>query len=316
MQPLAPGDQIHPEQRGTFAGQRLTGQTSERCLSIADKNVARSLCCEMHAGFQTMRGALTMNRQLKLPGAGWNVKVQKDIDRIVAMWDDARARFGRGGPYLFGSFCIADAFFAPVAQRFLGYGVKLPAGAKAYVDTLAAMPAFQKYAEAARKETSFYAPDEPYRLGAGRPRRGSLVALCRRALLGRTPRGDQKDPSRVLFLVLVPAAQPALAAVSRNSSSRSTSASSGPRRASALAFRSASCVRSSSTAYAWRKKCRKPKSRRSKVSDSWLTTAGRTPGISRAMASRSAWCQSGPAGRDPSIVRATRDSADSIAEYP
>ena len=136
---------------------------------VAARAVARSLCCEMHAGFQTMRGALTMNFQLRLPGAGWNVKVQKDIDRIVAMWDDARARFGSGGPYLFGSFCIADAFFAPVAQRFLGYGVKLPAGAKAYVDTLAAMQAFQKWAESARKETSFYPPDEPYRLAPDVP---------------------------------------------------------------------------------------------------------------------------------------------------
>ena len=132
---------------------------------VAARAVARSLCAEMHAGFQVLRSSLTMNFQLHLPGAGWNVHVQKEIDRIVAMWEDARKRFGGGGPFLFGTFSIADAFFAPVAQRFLGYGIKLPAGAQSYVDTLAAWPAFRQWAEAARAETSFYPPDEPYRLG-------------------------------------------------------------------------------------------------------------------------------------------------------
>ena len=63
--------------------------------------------------------------------------VRGDIDRILTLWAEARARFGNGGPYLFGGFGMADIAFAPVALRFLSYGVALPGFAAAYVDALA-----------------------------------------------------------------------------------------------------------------------------------------------------------------------------------
>jgi glutathione S-transferase len=64
---------------------------------------------------------------------------------------------------LFGSFSIADAFFAPVVQRFAAYAVELPPVAQAYAQAVAALPGFRKWAEQARAETEFYPPDEPYR---------------------------------------------------------------------------------------------------------------------------------------------------------
>jgi glutathione S-transferase len=126
--------------------------------------VARSLCAEMHSGFQALRGTLVMNFELSLSGGIWNLGVQREIDRIVAMWEDARARFGAGGPLLFGTFTIADAFFAPVVQRFAAYGIKLPPVARAYADTVAALPSFQEWARAARAENDYHPHDEPYRL--------------------------------------------------------------------------------------------------------------------------------------------------------
>ena len=108
--------------------------------------VARSMCAEMHAGFAVLRAALVMNFEADLPGRGWNVKVQAEIDRLVEMWQDARARFGAGGPFLFGSFTIADAFFAPVVRRFLGYAIPLPPVAAAYAQAVAALPAYQEWA--------------------------------------------------------------------------------------------------------------------------------------------------------------------------
>ena len=36
---------------------------------------------------------------------------------IDAAWREARARFGQGGPFLFGAFSAADAMFAPVVNR-------------------------------------------------------------------------------------------------------------------------------------------------------------------------------------------------------
>jgi glutathione S-transferase len=127
--------------------------------------VARSMCAEMHAGFAVLRAALTMNFEADLPGRGWNVKVQAEIDRLVEMWQDARARYGAGGPFLFGSFTIADAFFAPVVRRFLGYAIPLPPVATAYAQVVTALPAYQEWAAAAKAENDFYAADEPYRPG-------------------------------------------------------------------------------------------------------------------------------------------------------
>jgi glutathione S-transferase len=129
----------------------------------AARAVARSMVAEMHSGFATLRSALTMNFSARFPGRGWNVKVQRDIDRIVNMWADARARFGNGGDFLFGDFSIADAFFAPIAHRFDNYAVALPAPAAAYVKLILGLPAMVEWAEAARAENDFVVDDEPYR---------------------------------------------------------------------------------------------------------------------------------------------------------
>ena len=59
--------------------------------------------------------------------------VQKDIDRMQALWTEARSRFGAGGPYLYGTFSNADAYFAPVVFRFNTYGVKCSPVVASYV---------------------------------------------------------------------------------------------------------------------------------------------------------------------------------------
>ncbi|HEY0713906.1 MAG TPA: glutathione S-transferase family protein [Polyangia bacterium] len=133
----------------------------------AARAVARSLCAEMHSGFANLRSSLTMNFSASFPGLGWSLKVQRDIDRILAMWADARARFGGGGSFLFGEFSIADAFFAPVAHRFDNYGVQLPSEAARYVAFILGLPAMQQWAAEARAENEFYPEDEPYRSAPG-----------------------------------------------------------------------------------------------------------------------------------------------------
>jgi glutathione S-transferase len=125
--------------------------------------VARSICAEMHSGFQDLRSRMTMNCQLRLSNVLFDKKVRRDQARIVEIWRDARARFGAGGPFLFGRFGVADAFFAPVTIRFVAYGVELPPVARQYVDTIQALPAMQEWMTAARAETTFYPDDEPYR---------------------------------------------------------------------------------------------------------------------------------------------------------
>jgi glutathione S-transferase len=121
---------------------------------------ARSACAEMHAGFRALRAAMPMNIRSRHPGKGMNPDVAKDIARISALWAAAK------GPYLFGEFCAADAFYAPVATRFVTYGVELKGAANAYQRALLDSPAVTAWSADAVKETEFVAMDEPY---AARP---------------------------------------------------------------------------------------------------------------------------------------------------
>ena len=126
------------------------------------RQVARSICAEMHAGFPKLRAAMPMNLRALMPGKGMSPEVQKDIDRVVEIWEFCRARYGQGGELLFGAFTVADAYYAPVATRFLTYGVKLPAVAQRYADALLALPAVHEWMLQALRETEFVAADEPY----------------------------------------------------------------------------------------------------------------------------------------------------------
>ncbi|WP_197329415.1 glutathione S-transferase family protein [Ralstonia syzygii] len=124
---------------------------------------ARSICAEMHAGFTALRGQMPMNVTAVLPGLGWNIAVQRDIDRIAQIWTELRQKYAAEGPFLFGHFTVADAFYAPVVSRFATYGVRLPELAKTYADHILNLPAMQEWIEGARGEHDFLADDEPYR---------------------------------------------------------------------------------------------------------------------------------------------------------
>lgn len=122
---------------------------------------ARSVCSEMHAGFQSLRTAMPMNIRASYPGKGMSAEVRRDIDRIVAIWEDCLRR-QKDGPMLFGTFSVADAMYAPVVTRFATYGVGLPDVAQSYVDAILGLRAMREWAADARRETEFVRADEPY----------------------------------------------------------------------------------------------------------------------------------------------------------
>ena len=126
------------------------------------RQVARSICAEMHSGFQALRGAMPMNIRSRHPGKGMTPEARRDIERVVALWTSCRERFGKGGPLLFGRFCVADAYYAPVVTRFQTYAVALPPAAQAYCDAVLALGAVREWMDAARRETEFVPGDEPY----------------------------------------------------------------------------------------------------------------------------------------------------------
>jgi len=117
---------------------------------------ARSAAAEMHSGFRALRGAMPMNIRGRYPGKGMNDGVAKDIARISAIWAAAKR------PYLYGEFCSADAFYAPVATRLVTYGVELKGAAREYQQALLASPGVKAWSKDALKETEFVAEDEPY----------------------------------------------------------------------------------------------------------------------------------------------------------
>jgi glutathione S-transferase len=127
------------------------------------RQVARSICAEMHAGFRDLRGSMPMNIRDAHPGKGMSPAVRKDIDRVTAIWQSCRKDYGRSGALLFGGFSVADAYYAPVVMRFMTYAVEVPPIAQAYADAVRALPAVQEWMAAARLETDFVAADEPYR---------------------------------------------------------------------------------------------------------------------------------------------------------
>jgi glutathione S-transferase len=116
--------------------------------------LARSVCAEMHSGFQAVRNAMSMNIKRVMTRAPiWDDAARRDVARIVQIWSDLRTRYGAQQPYLFGARTIADAFFAPVATRFRTYAVTLPTAAQAYCETIFADDAFKAWERAALAET-------------------------------------------------------------------------------------------------------------------------------------------------------------------
>jgi glutathione S-transferase len=127
---------------------------------------ARSLCAEMHSGFGALRSSFPMNIEASLPEVGARLLRESpaaacDLQRIVQMWDEQLMQ--SGGPFLFGAFTIADAYFAPVCSRIKTYALPVPPRLTAYVDVIHALPAMQAWTRDALAEHDFVVEDEPYR---------------------------------------------------------------------------------------------------------------------------------------------------------
>ena len=115
---------------------------------------ARSVVAEMHSSFAALRSHMPMDIRSRHADKGATAlerdDVTADIARIHAVWGECLAQ---GGPMLFGSFSIADAFYAPVVTRFATYGVKLSPLLAAYSENVLALPAMQQWIAAAKAES-------------------------------------------------------------------------------------------------------------------------------------------------------------------
>jgi glutathione S-transferase len=109
-----------------------------------DRALARSAAAEMHSGFGALRRECPMDLGLRTVQP-MSDEVEKDVRRIVQLWLGLLDR--SGGPFLLGSWSIADAFFTPVASRFESYGLDLKicgddGRAQAYSEALLQTPEY------------------------------------------------------------------------------------------------------------------------------------------------------------------------------
>lgn len=164
---LVPALRLHD---GTVVGESMAMAETlhehhpEACLWPLDpaaRATARWLAAEMAAGFGALRGACPM--QLAHVNEGFEVSdaVAGDLARLETMWTHARS-FAGDGPWLFGTYSLADAFYAPVCARIVGYDLPVGDFARAYCATTLADPAFQAWRTEALKVT--YDPF-PYDMG-------------------------------------------------------------------------------------------------------------------------------------------------------
>lgn len=153
---------------------------------LVARGLARSIAAEMHSGFGALRDACPMNLGRAYAGFRPTDEVMADLARIETLWTTARARAG-AGPWLFGAWSAADAFFAPVAARIATYD--LPAGpeAAAYVAIQLADPAFRAWRAAGLADGTLHAryefelPARPWPGPAALPARAVATGLAANA---------------------------------------------------------------------------------------------------------------------------------------
>ena len=114
--------------------------------------VARSMAAEMHSGFANLRRELPMNVRKSFPPAKLSEAVREEVDRILQLWAQARARFGGTGEFLFGDWCAADMMYAPVVTRFITYGVAVPNFAAVYMKAVLSHPHVAEWIDKAQDE--------------------------------------------------------------------------------------------------------------------------------------------------------------------
>ena len=127
---------------------------------------ARSVCAEMHSGFAALRGAFGMNIEASLPEVGQrvlaeNAAARADLARVIQLWQGALAE--SGGPFLFGDYSIADAYFAPVVMRLRTYALPAPADVVAYMARAVAAKGTAAWIRDALEEKEFLQFEEDYR---------------------------------------------------------------------------------------------------------------------------------------------------------
>jgi glutathione S-transferase len=121
---------------------------------------ARSISAEMLSGFRAFRSACPMNLRRPVGPRSLDAAAMRDVERIMAIWREARSNYVADGPFLFGSFTAADAMFAPVATRFVTYDIPRDALCQHYIDAIYDFAPFKLWQSQALQESWIVPSDE------------------------------------------------------------------------------------------------------------------------------------------------------------
>lgn len=122
-------------------------------LAPGARAMARAAACEMHAGFAELRRELPFDAGRPPAAVAINDAAQAQVARIRDLWREARLLHGQQGPWLFGSFGIVDAMYAPVALRFQQYAIEIDGPERQYCEAVVEHHAVEAWVESVR-----YAP--------------------------------------------------------------------------------------------------------------------------------------------------------------
>jgi glutathione S-transferase len=120
-------------------GDKAVGWPADR----AARATARSVSSEMHSGFLAIREELPQNLRRSTPLHRLSERCEAQVSRIKSIWRDCYNR--HGGPFLFGDFSIADVMYAPVALRFVSYGVPLESAERSFVDAVCGLDSVKQW---------------------------------------------------------------------------------------------------------------------------------------------------------------------------
>ena len=121
---------------------------------------ARSLSAEMHAGFADLRAELPMNCRATGRNVAPGDAARRDIDRILAIWENCLRTCPGGGPWLMGRFGIVDAMYVPVALRFRTYDIPVPGRASGFMAAVMASEAVRDWMRDAEAEEEIIEREE------------------------------------------------------------------------------------------------------------------------------------------------------------
>jgi glutathione S-transferase len=119
----------------------------------ASRAHARSISAEMHSGFAALRNECGMNLHRPVGAIALSADARANAARIQQIWAECHARYGKLGPFLFGTFGGADAMFAPVVHRFRTFAIEVAPEARHYMDAMISLPAFQEWTRGGLAET-------------------------------------------------------------------------------------------------------------------------------------------------------------------